>query len=467
MIEQVKALITHIGGKENIVTVSHCMTRLRFVLVDESIVDKEAIESLKLVKGVFNNAGQFQVIIGNNVHEIYNELIKQTGLETASKEDVKRAGAKKQNKLQQIATFMSEIFAPIIPALIVGGLILGFRNMMEIPFGIFGDVALTDLNQFWSGLHSFLWLIGEAVFHFLPVYVTWATVKRIGGTEILGLVLGITLVSPQLLNAYAVGGGDIPFWDFGFFQMNMIGYQAQVIPAIMVGLFAGYLEIGLRKITPNSIKMIIIPFVVILLGAFVAHAVIGPIGWTIGAALGTFIIWLFETLGVFAGALFGFFYAPLVITGLHHTTIAIDSQIIADTGTTFIWPIIALSNIAQGAAVAGIIMVRKGLEDREVAIPSLISAWLGVTEPAMFGVNIKYGFPFICGMIGAGVAGGYATLTNIQAFSIGVGGLPGFLSISASSMMNFFIAMIIAIVIPFVLVIAYSKKPNAFKTESK
>ena len=457
-------LLKLVGGKENIQAVSHCVTRMRFVLVDPSKADVNKIEDLPSTKGTFTQSGQFQVIIGNEVQEYYNEFTKISGIEGVSKEEVKQNAKSQQNVIQKIMSTMGEIFAPIIPALIVGGLILGFRNVIDsMAIVENGTKTLCQVSQFWAGVDKFLWLIGEAIFHFLPVGIVWSITKKMGTTQILGIVLGITLVSPQLLNAYAVAStapADIPVWDFGFATVKMIGYQAQVIPAMLAGFTLVYLEKFFRKISPSYISMITVPFFSLLLAVILAHTVLGPIGWVIGdwisnvvwAGLNSSLKWLFA-------AIFGFVYAPLVITGLHHMTNAIDSQLISSFGGTNLWPMIALSNIAQGSAVLAMIVLQKKNEKaQQLSIPACISCYLGVTEPAMFGVNIKYGFPFISAMIGSALAAIISVSTGVTAVSIGVGGLPGILSIFPQYMIQFAIAMVIAIVIPFVLTYVMGKK---------
>ena len=457
-------LLKLVGGKENIQAVSHCVTRMRFVLVDPSKADVNKIEDLPSTKGTFTQSGQFQVIIGNEVQEYYNEFTKISGIEGVSKEEVKQNAKSQQNVIQKIMSAMGEIFAPIIPALIVGGLILGFRNVIDsMAIVENGTKTLCEVSQFWAGVDSFLWLIGEAVFHFLPVGIVWSITKKMGTTQILGIILGITLVSPQLLNAYAVAStapADIPVWNFGFATVKMIGYQAQVIPAMLAGFTLVYLEKFFRKISPSYISMIAVPFFSLLLAVTLAHTVLGPIGWVVGdwiskvvwAGLNSSVKWLFA-------GVFGFVYAPLVITGLHHMTNAIDTQLISSFGGTNLWPMIALSNIAQGSAVlAMIVLQKKNDKAQQLSIPACISCYLGVTEPAMFGVNIKYGFPFICAMIGSAIAAMFSVSTGVTAVSIGVGGLPGILSIFPQYMIQFAIAMVIAIVIPFVLTYVMGKK---------
>lgn len=457
-------LLKLVGGKENIAAVSHCMTRMRFVLNDPAKADVKAIEALKSVKGSFTQAGQFQVIIGNTVADFYNDFTAVSGIEGVSKDEAKSAAKQNQNPLQRLMTALAEIFAPLIPAIITGGLILGFRNVIDSLY-IFenGTATLVQLSQFWAGVDHFLWLIGEAVFHMLPVGICWSITKKMGTNQMLGIVLGLTLCSGQLLNAYGVAGAtQIPVWDFGFAQVKMIGYQAQVIPAMLAGFTLVYLEKFFRKITPAVISMIVVPFCSLLLAVMAAHFVLGPIGWAIGSAISSFVYaGITGSLRAVFGAVFGTFYAPLVITGLHHMSNAIDTQLCADFGGTMLWPMIALSNIAQGSAVLGMIYLqRKNAAAQEVNIPSCISCYLGVTEPAMFGVNLKYNFPFISAMIGSGVAGIFSVVTSTTANSIGVGGLPGILSIQPQYMVTFAIAMLIAIVIPFVLTVIIGKRKN-------
>ncbi|MCY82684.1 PTS trehalose transporter subunit IIBC [Listeria monocytogenes] len=457
------ALLELIGGKENISSVTHCATRMRFVLQNPDNADVEAIEDIPAVKGTFTQGGQFQVIIGNDVAIFYNEFSKISGVEGVNKEDAKVDAKKNMSILQRLLAGLAEIFTPLIPAIVVGGLILGFRNVIgDIKFLEDGTKTIVDVYPFWAGVYSFLWLIGEAVFHFLPVGITWSIAKKMGTTQILGIVLGLTLVSPQLLNAYSVvetKAGDIPVWDFGFAQVQMIGYQAQVIPAIMAGFLLAYLEIWLRKFIPNAISMIFVPFFALVPTVLAAHVILGPIGWKIGDAISNVVYagltgglsWLFA-------ALFGFLYAPLVVTGLHHMTNAIDLQLMSQFGGTNLWPMIALSNIAQGSAVLAIIFLHRGNEKEEqVSIPATISCYLGVTEPAMFGINLKYLYPFVAAMIGSAIAAVVSVSSGVMANSIGVGGLPGILSINPKYYAVFAVCMLITIVVPFILTVLFRK----------
>lgn len=462
--QNAKELLQHIGGKENIRAVTHCITRMRFVLADSSKADIEAIEAMKVVKGSFTQAGQFQVIIGNAVADFYQDFVKVAGVEGVSKDAVKDAAKSNQTLIQRIVSVLAEIFAPLIPAIITGGLILGFRNCIDSMY-LFenGTKTLCQISQFWAGMDSFLWLIGEAIFHMLPVGICWSVTKKMGTTQMLGIVLELTLVSGQLLNAYSVAStaaADIPKWDFGFVKVNMIGYQAQVLPAILAAFVLVYLEKFFRKITPQVVSMIVVPFCSLVLSVMIAHFVVGPIGWKIGSAISAVVYaGITGSFKVIFGAIFGFVYAPLVITGLHHMSNAIDLQLIADYNGTMLWPMIALSNIAQGSAVVGMmILQKKNAQAQEVNIPAGISCYLGVTEPAIFGVNLKHGFPFICGMIGSAIAAIICVATSTTANAIGVGGIPGILSIQPKYMGSFAICMLIAIVIPIVLTLIVGKK---------
>ena len=343
--QDAQQLLRLIGGKENIAAVSHCVTRMRFVHNDPSKADVEAIEAMKVVKGSFTQAGQFQVIIGNAVADFYNDFVKVAGVEGVSKDAVKQAAKKNQNVLQKVIAALAEIFAPLIPA-------------------------------------------------------------------------------------------------------------------IMAAFVLVYLERFFRKISPQVISSVVVPFCSLVLAVMAAHFIVGPIGWKIGSAISSVVYaGITGSFKVVFGAIFGFVYAPLVITGLHHMSNAIDLQLIADYGGTMLWLMIALSNIAQGSAVMGmIILQKKNVAAQEVNVPAGISCYLGVTEPAIFGVNLKYGFPFICGMIGSAISAVVCVMTSTTANAVGVGGIPGILSIQPKYMGSFAICMVIAFVIPMTLTFIVGKK---------
>ena len=417
-------LIELVGGRGNIATVSHCITRLRFVLNQPANARPKEIEQLPMVKGCFTNAGQFQVVIGTNVGDYYQALIASTGQAQVDKEQVKKAARQNMKWHEQLISHFAEIFFPLLPALISGGLILGFRNVIgDLPMS--NGQTLAQMYPSLQTIYDFLWLIGEAIFFYLPVGICWSAVKKMGGTPILGIVLGVTLVSPQLMNAYLLGQQLPEVWDFGMFSIAKVGYQAQVIPALLAGLALGVIETRLKRIVPDYLYLVVVPVCSLILAVFLAHALIGPFGRMIGDGVAFAVRHLMT--GSFApigAALFGFLYAPLVITGVHQTTLAIDLQMIQSMGGTPVWPLIALSNIAQGSAGIGIIISSRKHNEREISVPAAISAWLGVTEPAMYGINLKYRFPMLCAMIGSGLAGLLCGLNGVMANGIGVGGLP-------------------------------------------
>ncbi|PNI01036.1 PTS trehalose transporter subunit IIBC [Vibrio diazotrophicus] len=456
--QDVERLVELVGGSENIASVSHCLTRLRFVLNEPEKADKQGLESLSLVKGCFTNAGQFQVVIGTEVDQVFKVLLDITGQSGASKDDAKLAARQNMNLLERGISHLAEIFVPLLPAIITGGLILGFRNVIG-DIKMFDGQTLTEISQFWASVHSFLWLIGEAIFFFLPVGVCWSTVKKLGGTPILGITLGVTLVSPQLMNAYLIGKQVPEVWDFGLFVIEKVGYQAQVIPAILAGVMLAFIENTLKRVVPAYLYLVVVPFVSLILAVILAHTLIGPFGRVLGNGV-AFAAKAAMTgdFAVLGSMIFGFLYAPLVITGIHHTTNAVDLQLMQELGGTPIWPLIALSNIAQASAVVGIILISKKHGERDISVPAAISAYLGVTEPAMYGINLKYKFPMLSAMIGSALAAAVCGSAGVMANGIGVGGLPGILSIQPQYWSIYLVAMLVAIVVPAALTLVMYKR---------
>ncbi|MFW1084814.1 PTS trehalose transporter subunit IIBC [Vibrio parahaemolyticus] len=459
--KDVERLIELVGGPDNIASVSHCLTRLRFVLNNTDKADTKQLEALRMVKGCFTNAGQFQVVIGTEVDEVYKVLIELSGKSEASKDESKNAARQNMNIVERGISHLAEIFVPLLPAIITGGLILGSRNVIG-DIKMFDGQTLTEISQFWATVHSFLWLIGEAIFFFLPVGVCWSTVKKLGGTPILGITLGVTLVSPQLMNAYLIGKQVPEVWDFGLFAIEKVGYQAQVIPAMLAGIALAFIETRLKRIIPSYLYLVVVPFVSIIVSVILAHSIIGPFGRMLGD--GVAFAAKAAMTGDFAmigSTIFGFLYAPLVITGIHHTTNAVDLQLMQELGGTPIWPLIALSNIAQASAVVGIIIISKKQDEREISVPAAISAYLGVTEPAMYGINLKYKFPMLSAMIGSACAAAICGSAGVMANGIGVGGLPGILSIQPQFWGIFALAMLVAMVVPAALTLILYKRAQA------
>ncbi|WP_428910691.1 PTS system trehalose-specific EIIBC component [Niallia sp. Krafla_26] len=458
--EEAQKIVEAVGGLENINAATHCVTRLRFALSDEGIVDKEALDNLDVVKGTFSANGQYQIVIGQGtVDKVYKAMVHETGIQEASKDDVKAAGGNKLNPLQRAIKTLADIFIPILPAIVTAGLLLGLNNILVNP--IFTDESIIKMYPSWAGVADMINVIASTAFTFLPALIGWSAVKRFGGNPLLGIVLGLILVHPALMPAgdYAIAAakGEAPTWNLFGLDVNMMGYQGQVLPVLVAAWVLATIEKWLKKRVIDSLQLLVVAPIALLVTGFLAFIIIGPVTFTIGSWITDGLVAIFEAAPLIGGLVYGSLYAPLVITGMHHTFLAVDLQLIGSTGTTFLWPIVALSNIAQGSAVFAMFLAAKNEKLKGLAGTAGISAWLGVTEPAMFGVNIQYRYPFIAALIGTAIAGAFITLSNVQASSIGVGGIPAFLSI-ASGMTAFLIGMVIVIVIPFIITFLIAKR---------
>ena len=456
--ESVEHILEAIGGKENISTATHCVTRLRLVLHDESKVDTKALEENELVKGSFSANGQFQVVIGQGtVDKVFKIFAELANIESASKQDVKDAAASKQNILQRGVKTLADIFIPILPAIVTAGLLLGINNILTAPDIFFSD-PLVEVYPQWADLASIINLIANTAFVFLPGLIGWSAAKQFGGSPLLGIVLGLILVHPDLLNAWAYGeADDIPTWNLFGLEIEKIGYQGQVLPVLVSAYILAKIETFLNKRIPDSIQMLIVAPIALLVTGFLAFTLIGPVTFWIANLLTDGFIGLFDFVPAIGGLVYGALYAPLVITGMHHTFLAVDLQLIGSTGSTFLWPMLALSNIAQGAAALAMMLITRNEKTKGLAGTSAVSAFLGVTEPALFGVNLRFKFPFFAAIIGSAIAGLVITVSGVEATSIGVGGIPGFLSILKEYWGAFFTGMAIALVVPFVLTFLYGK----------
>ncbi|WP_100406338.1 PTS system trehalose-specific EIIBC component [Bacillus solitudinis] len=459
--ESAKQILDALGGKENIASATHCVTRLRLALHDEGKVDKGVLESIDVVKGSFSTNGQFQVVIGQGtVDKVYAELIELAGLAEATKEETKSAAEKNLNPLQRAVKTLADIFIPILPAIVTAGLLMGINNILTAP-GIFAEQPVIELYPQWADFASIIHLIANTAFVFLPGLIGWSAVKRFGGNPLLGIVLGLMLVHPDLLNAWGYGeakeAGEIPYWNLFGLDVAKVGYQGQVLPILIASYVLATIEIALRKRIPDAFQLLIVAPVALLITGFLAFIIIGPITFAIGNGITAMFVGIFDNVPALGGLLYGAIYAPLVITGMHHTFLAVDLQLIGSIGGTFLWPILALSNIAQGSAALAMYFVLKDEKVKGLSMTSAISAYLGITEPAMFGVNLRYRFPFICAIIGSAIGAVWITMNAVMANSIGVGGLPGIFSIEAGKWLVFLVGMVIAIVVPAVLTYLYAK----------
>lgn len=461
-------VIEKLGGKNNIATAAHCATRLRIVLNDESKVDKEGIEAIEGVKGQFSVAGQYQIIFGSGtVNKVHEQLTKQLGIGDVSKAEVAEAALVQQNLLQRIVKGLADIFVPIIPAIVAGGLLMGLYSMLT-SIGFFWDnhSVVTKYPEI-SDLVDFINTIANAPFVFLPVLLGFSATRKFGGNPFLGAALGMLLVHPSLSDGWnyakTLMEGNIKYWNVFGLEIEKVGYQGTVIPTIISAWVLATLEKNFRKFIPSYLDNLITPMFSLFIAGFLAFTVIGPFGREAGSLISAGLTWLYDTLGFFGGAIFGTLYAPIVITGMHQTFIAVETQLLAEiaqTGGTFIFPIAAMSNIAQGAACLGVALALKDAKIRGLAVPSGISALLGITEPAMFGVNLRYRQAFIAAMIGSGLASAFIAFFNVKAIALGAAGFLGIPSIKPDSLAMYSIGMVISFVVAFSLSFLFVKRAH-------
>lgn len=463
--------IAKLGGKENITTLAHCATRLRLTLADESKVDKEAIENIEGVKGQFSTSGQYQIIFGSGtVNKVHAEMQKQMGIGDMSISEVAAAGAASQPLLQRLVKGLADIFVPIIPAIVAGGLLMGIHSMLtSVGFFWEGHSVVTKYPEV-SDLVDFINTIANAPFVFLPVLLGFSATRKFGGNPFLGAALGMLLVHPTLADGWnyakTLMEGNIKYWNVLGLEIEKVGYQGTVIPTIISAWVLATLEKGFRKFVPSYLDNLVTPMFSLFIAGFLAFTVIGPFGREAGSLISSGLTWLYNSLGFVGGAIFGTFYAPIVITGMHQTFIAVETQLLAEmaqTGGTFIFPIAAMSNIAQGAACLGVAFTMKDAKVRGLAIPSGVSALLGITEPAMFGVNLRYRHAFISAMIGSGLASAFIAAFNVKAIALGAAGFLGVASIKPDSLAMYSIGMVISFIVAFGLSVILGKRAQVKK----
>lgn len=441
-----KEVLNSIGGKENIVSAAHCATRLRLVIADNQKLQKETLETIDGVKGVFEASGQIQIIFGTGVvNKVYDEFINLAGVTGASKEDVKQAAAKQQNIFKRAIKTLGDIFVPIIPAIVASGLLMG---LLEGFCNLWPQMAE-------SGTYTIIHLFSNAAFVYLPILIAISAAKTFGGNQFLGAVIGMIMIHSDLLNAWSVSGltaAEIPTasaW-FGLYDIQLVGYQGHVIPVIIAVWLMSVIEKKLHKIVPEIIDLFVTPLVTVLVTGYVTLTVIGPVfstveNWVLGAAV-ALITLPFGTGSAIAGA----FYAPTVVAGLHHMYNALEAGLLSQNGINTWMPIATAANVAQGAAALAVAVKTKNAKTKSMALPASLSAFLGITEPAIFGVNVRYMKPFIAGCIGGACGGLVAGLFGIGASAYGITGIFGFL-ITTGYTVPYALVMIVAAAVAFAL----------------
>lgn len=457
-----REILEAIGGNGNVVSAAHCATRLRLVLNDEKNVDLEKLSNIDVVKGNFSNAGQFQIIIGSGtVNEVYKEFIKIAGIQESTKAEVKKQADNKMNPIQKIVKMLSDVFVPIIPALVAAGLLMGINNVFTATGLFYEGQSLIDVHTGLKDLAAMINTFASAAYAFLPILIGFSATKMFGGNPYLGAVIGMIMVSGDLLNAYGYGdavlNNSVPVWNIMGFEIEKVGYQGTVLPVLASSFIIAWVEKKLHKIIPEFLDNLLTPLLSVFITALLTFIFVGGIMREAGDIITNCILWLYNSAGAIGGAIFGFFYAPLTMTGMHHSLLPIDIQLIA-TGGSFLLATASCSNVAQGASTIASMFITKDKKMKSIAASSGISALLGITEPAMFGVNLKMKYPFYGAMVGSAFGCAYVTFTNVLNISPGAAGIIGFVSVQSGSMINFIIGVIISFIVSFVSTFILSKK---------
>lgn len=447
--EIAQALLPLVGGKENIVSVMHCATRLRIVVTDKEKIQVKEVENLDKVKGSFFNAGQYQIIFGTGlVNRVYEAVMKELGLQPEAAIDDKPAKPVTGNRFQRAIRMFSDVFVPIIPVLVATGLFMGLRGLLtqNAVLGVFGMTS-DDIPQ---QLLLFTQILTDTAFSFLPALVCWSTFKNFGGSPVIGIVLGLMLVSNSLPSAYDVGSGAAePLIFFGF--IPVAGYQGSVLPAFATGVLAAKFEKFLRKHVPDAIDLIVTPFLTLLVGILLAMFALGPILHTVENGV-LFVVEGLLTLPMgIGGLIYGSFGQLLGIFGIHHILNFLEISMLAQDGWNYLNPIGTCGNVAQAGAVLAVAMKAKSAKTKQIAYPSCLSALLGITEPAVFGVNLRFVKPFVMSMIGGGVGGFLASLFGLRATGMSITGIPGTLLYLNEQLPLYILVNVVAFAVAFVL----------------
>ncbi len=441
-------VIEAVGGRENIESVAHCATRLRFIVHDRSKIDEEKVESIDKVKGAFFNSGQYQIVFGTGtVNRIYEE-VEALGATGVSTSDMKQQTKDRGNPFQRLIRTFGDVFVPIIPVLVATGLFMGLRGLLtqEAVLGVFGTTPEAIPENF----ILFTQVLTDTAFAFLPALIAWSAFRVFGGSPVLGIVLGLMLVNPALPNAYSVGSGDAdPMMFFGFLPVT--GYQGSVLPAFFIGFVGAKLERWLRKRTSEALDLILTPFLTLLIMIMLGLFVIGPIFHTVEIGVMAATVAILDLPFGIPGLLIGFFNQIIVITGVHHVFNFLEIQLLAQDGWNPYNAIVTAAVAAQGAAALAVGLKTKDKKLKALALPSSFSAFLGITEPAIFGVTLRYMKPFVMGLIGGAAGGFFASLFGLKATGMAITVIPGALLYLNSQLPLYIVANLIGAVVAFVL----------------
>lgn len=455
--EIAKRIIDCMGGKDNIQSVTHCATRLRVMINDKSKVNQKELEEIDKIKGVFFNSGQLQIIFGTGtVNRIYEEVTK-LGINSSNKSEVKESLPQQGNNFQRAIRTFGDIFVPIIPVLVATGLFMGLRGLVlqEQILALFG-LSVNDISPNFILLTE---ILTDTAFVFLPALVAWSTFRVFGGTPIIGLVLGLMLVSPVLPNAWAVAARQIePIMFFGF--IPVLGYQGSVLPAFIAGIIGSKLEKKLRKLVPEALDLIITPFLTLLIMLILSLFVIGPLFRSVENIILNGTLFVLNIPFGISGLIIGFVHQIIIITGVHHIFNLLEIQLLESLGYNPFNPIISCAIAAQGGSCLAVGFKTKSTRLKALALPSSFSAFLGITEPAVFGVNLRYIKPFIMGLIAGGIGGFLASLFGLKATGMAITVIPGTLLFLNNQLLSYVFVNVISVATAFALtwLFGYSDK---------
>lgn len=455
-------------GEGNLVGAAHCATRLRLVVKDKKIIKQKELDDNEDIKGTFEASGQYQIIIGpGDVDKVYKELVSLTGVKEASTDDLKEianSSGKKPNLFMQLIKVLSDIFVPIVPALVAGGLLMAINNVLTSQ-GLFGPQSVVEMYPNIKDLASIINLLSAAPFAFLPILVGFSATKRFGGNPYLGAAMGMAMVMPDLVNGYGVANaiteGTMSYWNVFGLNIAQAGYQGSVLPVLAVAFILANLEKFFHKHISKALDFTFTPMLSLIITGFLTFAIVGPFMRGVSDGLTDSLVWLYQSTGAFGMGIFGTFYSTIVITGLHQSFPAIETTLLADvtkTGGSFIFPVASMANVAQGGAALAVFFLTKNEKQKSLASSASLSAMLGITEPAIFGVNLKLKYPFICAMIASGIASAFIGFFHVLATAMGPASVIGFISIATSSIPMFMVGIVISIVISFTLTFMYGKK---------
>ena len=462
-------VVEAVGGASNISAAAHCATRLRLVIADESKINQQALDDNEDLKGTFAAGGMFQIIVGpGDVDQVYAHMVSDHGVREVSKDEAKEEAEAGGNMFSRFIKMIADIFVPVLPALIAGGLLMALHSVLTAK-GLFGEQSVIEMFPALTDYDALINLVSSAAFAFLPVLVGFSAAKRFGGNTYLGAAMGAAMVSPSLLSAYSMtdAAAAAKFWAytdqssvwnlFGL-EVTKVGYQAMVIPTLVVTWIMCLIEKSLHKVLKGTADFLLTPLITLLITGFLAFVVVGPITRELSNYLTYGINWAYTTLGLFGGLIFGFFYSAIVVTGLHQSFPAIEIPLLPSNGGVgdFIFPIASMANVAQGAAALAVFFKTRDAKLKGLAGAGGVSAVFGITEPAIFGVNLRLRWPFYCAMVAAGIGSAGVALLDVRGQALGAAGFVGFVSIIPKSIPAYLALEVLVFVLSFGFTFAYA-----------